>query len=412
MPLNSNDTSTTGPSGHPVTVVDDTNGEASSVSVAGCTSGSNVQNVTYTQPLHKTCSQKCQKPRCKCCAMVEEKNCFSSSANSKSFSIRGEGPLSCISDNLIYLVTCSRCKIQYVGQTKNLLRERMSGHRSKLSERDPKLYLYKHFHAKNGHVMTDFKVTVIEKIPKDPDTTKNEQLLLAREKFWIYKLQTLYPFGLNDSIKGFGNISFKGTQNVPYFVPEFATKRKKRSHGKRRHKHTKVSVPNFENLVQLYKGDNGRYLLRCHIFSLPLHVVKELLNAINNINGLQEKSRECQVIVTAICNHRLGLNSQKSYQDLAPKKRKILKLHFHNKGLQYLNLSSILHDKSVKRLVPACLKDQEPPIIAYTLNPSVGQKIFNYGKFLKNLTMEQAKATLENNCRCENHHFVTLLCSM
>ena len=51
--------------------------------------------------------------------------------------------------------------------------------------------LISHFRASNNHSLEDYKVFGVEKISKSDAYRK------TREKFWISKLKTLKPHGLN-----------------------------------------------------------------------------------------------------------------------------------------------------------------------------------------------------------------------
>ena len=44
--------------------------------------------------------------------------------------------VNCQSENLIYLITCNACEIQYVGQTKNCILTRFQGHYQDIKTND------------------------------------------------------------------------------------------------------------------------------------------------------------------------------------------------------------------------------------------------------------------------------------
>ena len=52
----------------------------------------------------------------------------------------------CRIDCVIYMITCSNCNIQYVGQTKKQLRYRVYGHRNSCKNKSEQI-LYKHFNS-------------------------------------------------------------------------------------------------------------------------------------------------------------------------------------------------------------------------------------------------------------------------
>ena len=59
-------------------------------------------------------------------------------------------------------------------------------------------------------------------------------------------------------------------------------------------------------------------------------------------------------------------------------KTHFIKLDFLNKGIDAVNLSSILRSKSVIETVPTYFKEKEPPIISYTYTNTIANKIFNF----------------------------------
>jgi hypothetical protein len=74
--------------------------------------------------------------RCKMCIQMDfSKEVFYSSVTNRKYSVifRDSKTLDCTSDNVVYLVTCTRCKIQYVGETQQTVAKRMSGHRNTIT---------------------------------------------------------------------------------------------------------------------------------------------------------------------------------------------------------------------------------------------------------------------------------------
>ena len=149
----------------------------------------------------KGCSKKCNKIRCKTCEYIEETNQIHDRNNCP---IALKDQLNCQSRNIIYRIQCSNCKISYIGATSQKLKDRINQHRSDIKRKQEKVIAI-HFneHCPN---MTFFKVTPIEKVFRAvPETYTwrgieercDQYLLLKREQFWIKKLKTLEPFGLN-----------------------------------------------------------------------------------------------------------------------------------------------------------------------------------------------------------------------
>ena len=61
---------------------------------------------------------------------------FRSNVTHKTYNVifANEDLMDCGSENIIYLITCTRCSIQYVGETVNALRFRMNAHRQSIRD--------------------------------------------------------------------------------------------------------------------------------------------------------------------------------------------------------------------------------------------------------------------------------------
>ena len=89
--------------------------------------------------------KRCNRKRCLTCN-DNMKPVFTSSITNKKYVVinHSSKPLCCHSDNIIYLITCTKCGVQYVGETKNKLHIRMNSHRVSLRAKAHTL-LYEHF---------------------------------------------------------------------------------------------------------------------------------------------------------------------------------------------------------------------------------------------------------------------------
>ena len=97
---------------------------------------------------------------------------------------------------------CKKCKTQYVGKTTTSFNVRLNNHRADAAH--PKSNTIPadiHFSKDHHNFTRDASFTIIEQI-KDSTKTKKEkgQILLKWENFWINKLVTLTPNGLNQEL--------------------------------------------------------------------------------------------------------------------------------------------------------------------------------------------------------------------
>ncbi len=114
----------------------------------------------------------------------------------------------CRFNNLIYLITCMKCKSQYVSQTKNSIMDRLQQHlkdidHCKNCDNAPPSAKAKgptnmglHFN-RSRHRVDDVQVQVLELIQAHPDSQDARTLCESREIHWMYQLKSLAPLGIN-----------------------------------------------------------------------------------------------------------------------------------------------------------------------------------------------------------------------
>ena len=102
-----------------------------------------------TQSVHVSV---CGSDRCKACVHIIEGNTFTSNVNKCKYNVKSPTngrTLDCGSSKVIYLISCRKCGVQYVGKTAQTLRCRLNNHRNRIKQL-VELYLYNHF-SSDGH---------------------------------------------------------------------------------------------------------------------------------------------------------------------------------------------------------------------------------------------------------------------
>ena len=90
--------------------------------------------------------------------------------------------------------------MQYVGVTSQTLRNWVNNHRSRLSKLC-ELYLYL---IRRAYIDD---LSMEEVTTEEGGCTNKASKRLQREDYWYRELNTVSPYGLNDNIRGVGNIS-------------------------------------------------------------------------------------------------------------------------------------------------------------------------------------------------------------
>ena len=176
-------------------------------------------------------------------------------------------------------------------------------------------------------------------------------------------MNTVSPYGCNNNISGVGNLSSSKCSrvNVIKLFPSF--QRRKRSHG---HIHyytpSSLNITSLSELVNIFDGPMRLHHVRSKLHSLPLKSLHNLSEDCLSSPLYSQNSREYKVkcIVHDIANCRLfkPVNSSLTPDN---NNHRFLKLNFANKGIDVINICSILHHKSVMNNIPLILNVQKLP---------------------------------------------------
>ena len=147
--------------------------------------------------------------------------------------------------------------------------------------------------------------------------------------------------------------------------------RRKRSH---RHRHYNKTPPQLDssidtlvNLIDSIDQPQGVHKLKTTLFSISLPKLRELQSLASESTNYDYESAEYRVtaIILDTAQYRL-LRPVRSDILSTDAKTHFIKLDFISKGIDAVNLPSILRSKSVIEIVPTYFKEKEPPIISYT----------------------------------------------
>ena len=134
-------------------------------------------------------STPCNSSRCLTCQHIKTGTTVQSTSTGCSFNVRATA--TCKASNVIYIIECTLCNMQYVGETQNALHIRLNGHRNDMKHKRVDKPVAAHFN-RPGHSLADLTIMVLELM-----RSHNPDLRKKRESYWIYQLQSLHPRGLN-----------------------------------------------------------------------------------------------------------------------------------------------------------------------------------------------------------------------
>ena len=147
-------------------------------------------------PRHTTCPNI----TCRYCRILTKCNKVSSSYLLTEFDKRIWCRTSCLTTNVVYLITCLKCNIQYVGETKRPLQKRMYEHIRSIDKfGNPSVQatpVGEHFNC-SCQRPARYNFQILETIRGNTDLEQVNTYRKKRELWWILTLRTLDPIGLN-----------------------------------------------------------------------------------------------------------------------------------------------------------------------------------------------------------------------
>ena len=155
---------------------------------------------TNTNEQRNNCS-RCAKSNCMICPFIKSSSTFKSTVTGKVYDIYHK--YNCLSYNVIYLVTCDTCDIQYVGHTTQKLSQRFRDYCYRDSDGITKT-MDNHFNDYKCY-RNDIRIQIIDHV----GVGENNRLE-PKEMLWATELQTFKPKGFDPSLQLLFQKMFRG----------------------------------------------------------------------------------------------------------------------------------------------------------------------------------------------------------
>ena len=140
----------------------------------------------------------CKRPNtCRYCPKLNRSGKIQSRTYKLDFSSKVK--VNCQSENVIYLISCTTCGVQYVGQTRNRIMQRFQGHYHHIKTNNDTT-VAQHFnkcHSKKDGSPSDFSITILSFIHRQLQTQGAQLIRDTEEKRWMHRLGKILPQGLN-----------------------------------------------------------------------------------------------------------------------------------------------------------------------------------------------------------------------
>ena len=297
--------------------------------------------------------------------------------------------------------------MQYVGETAQSLNKRINIHRTAKVGCEHTVNHYKNVckvHPFYIQIIETFAGTGYKNNKLDP---KDSETRLEREAYWVKQLRTLYPYGLNDRLKGVNSADTIGTLFPP--VPRHGD-RPVRSRRSRNNHLPNTNVENvFINLNTLFQNNlrNAFFQIRVTLNNIKKKILKLIANTVlirsSNINFYPDKEQYYAYILDIIDTKIYRPKQDKSLKRNAPKN--ICIVQFINKGVEKIHLSSIFNIPEIVNLLPSPeLRTRDNlPVVTYSLGNTIRNKVLNYKDTVNSIFIddEVSFSTETDTCQCD-----------
>ena len=361
----------------------------------------------------------CKDKRCLTCKTFNiSKEIISNTTHRKYEAINHTGEnLNCHSQNIIYVLTCLSCNIQYVGETAIPFHKRVNGHRTGKQGCEHEIR-----HCKEACNGFHFKSQILEKLPGngynssgelDPEMTK---LRKSREDEWIKKLRTIYPYGLNEKASDKETDSSTLQPAIgKLFPPLPRSSRFIRSRDNRNNHSSNISCNDFfERLNYLVQHDihNSFNEIRKTLNLTKKKVLKEIAFHImerdSDFITFYDNRFQIYHYILDIIDTKLYKPPTPIHKKKAPKN--VVPIRFVNKGLDDIHVPKIFRSAAVTSKLPEALQtDEDIPTCTMKLDPPIRSKILNYRETVSSLKIfvDDDVSFVENlpSCDCLNSEF-------
>ena len=359
---------------------------------------------------------KCLDQRCKIKCFQNNyilplNNC-KSHVNGRNYVLLSDENLNCTSSNIIYLISCAVCGVQYVGETGRAAGVRWAEHLAKIRKGDRSQIIYSHFDSDDAHrsvpLERRLRFQIIEKVHTDDLPSLEPGIIRKRrtdrELFWISALRTVAPLGLNDNIEGFG---MRGNAydsaacgfNMYRIVNICTTPRARH----RRGRHRKKARGNLDDSQFCeFKTDLLRLNRDCavRIENFILSKSRLFLERFVRSSHFGELSRGLRYLVSSCVGFFRKVKPSRKLRPEIP-----LHVDFTHQIFNDVNINSIIESTAVKSLLPRNLTDKFSIKLVFKYNKTIGSKILNYNEVLKSVGNVSFNDISQMSCDCHSSPF-------
>ena len=350
-------------------------------------------------PAARTCRSDC-----KTCPALIHSHTIKSQTTGRLYNAVDVTDVNCKIQNYIYLLTCSSCLVQYVGESVVPLHKRMNIHRTSKTGCEISID-----HYRNVCPGASFTIQILEMLPGNGYVNGKIDETMSRyrherEDHWMKLLRTIYPYGLNDKTRSMNEDKPVGKLFPPLsrHGSRFVDQRNRNP----RDPNQTLDIDTFFTKINEFdisvRANEFRKLLdsfrQKDLRRLAVEANLKLFSCSDQVKRWYEQLID--VFFTKI------YTEEKKTRRKAPKH--LLPIFFDNKGLEFIQLNKILKNPDVVSKLPQPLKTEDPPSVVYNLSRTIRNSIFNYKQTVNDIDVNDHLTYGTNlpSCDCSSSPFL------
>ena len=361
----------------------------------------------------------CKDKRCKTCPTFVKSNYFKSNVTNVQYNVKNHTGevLTCHCQNVIYLLTCLGCGVQYVGETILPFHKRNNIHRTEMNA-------HFEFHLETSCKNYSYSYQIIENLPgngyKSDGSIDVEMSKVRKDKedIWIRKMRTLFPYGLCEKARNKVNNcavvhEAVGKSYQGYPIPRTGV-RPTRNRENRNHRDSVIMCENFfASLEDIFQNDlkNSFNRIRILLNTAKKKVLKEIAFYILNrtVYTFHAEREQWYLYILDIINTKLLKPTPIPSSKSAPEN--VCSIRFINKGMEEIKISEIFrHTDSISSLPDSLQSKEDNPKVVMKLDSPIRNKIMNYDETVRSI-QHMTEGEISMTLNSESKSFFPCSCS-
>ena len=142
-----------------------------------------------------TSGNRCTFRACRFCPIIDHSGRITSHFSKREYVCKAR--VDCRNNNIIYCISCTKCGMQYVGQTQNALCDRFHTHFWNINKAHTNHSVSRHFNQPGHSGVGDVKIHILDFIYVHATSAYGKSVRDTVEKHWIHRLRSQTPLGMN-----------------------------------------------------------------------------------------------------------------------------------------------------------------------------------------------------------------------